>query len=62
MSDPDRKLIRAFGVDDPGNEVAWPSVVLVDTKNRVAYKHITKNYKNRPPFSELKKAIERADR
>ena len=56
VSDPDRKVIKRFGVDDPANETAWPSVVVTHEKH-VVFRHISESYDRRATVAQLKAAV-----
>ncbi len=51
--DPERKATRAYGVHDPGNDIAWPAVMLLDAKGRLLWRHIERQYRERLPLDEV---------
>lgn len=60
LSDPERRVIRAFGLDDPGNEVSWPAVYVLAPDATVVHRAFFESYKERPPVAEILAAVERA--
>ncbi|MBK7585615.1 MAG: peroxiredoxin family protein [Myxococcales bacterium] len=60
VSDPERKIIGAFGLDDPGNEVSWPAVYVLGPDGTVVYRAFLETYKERPPVADILAAVERA--
>jgi peroxiredoxin len=59
LSDTDRKLVRAFGVYDPGNEIAWPAIFIVGPDGKITWLKFLDEYKTRPPVQELLDAIDK---
>ncbi|MCO4762162.1 MAG: redoxin domain-containing protein [Myxococcales bacterium] len=57
LSDPHFRVIKHYGVFDQGNETAWPSLVLVDMKGRVRWRHITDNYRKRLTTAQVLQRI-----
>ena len=60
MSDPERALITAFGIDDPANEISWPAVYVIDAEGKIAWRAFLESYKERPPPTEILAAIDAA--
>ena len=60
LSDPDRTVIKAFGLDDPGNEIAWPAVYVLARDGTVVWRAFLDSYKERPPVSDILAAVDRA--
>jgi peroxiredoxin len=60
LSDPDRRVIKAFGLDDPGNEVSWPAVYVIGADGTVVYRAFLESYKQRPAVAEILAAVDRA--
>jgi len=60
LYDPEMKIIRAYGVEDPGNEISWPAIFVVDTEGRVAWRNVVDNYKVRPTTAEVLSAVDGA--
>lgn len=44
LADPERRVIRAFGVEDPGNKTAWPAIFLVQD-GTIAWRSLATTYK-----------------
>jgi peroxiredoxin len=38
LSDPEMKVIRAYGVADESNEIAWPAEFLIDQGGRIRWR------------------------
>ena len=56
-SDPGGAVIKAYGVWDQGNEIAWPALFLV-VDGTVAWRDLTRDYKKRPPVEDVLAAID----
>lgn len=46
--DVDRSLTKAFGVYDPGNDIAWPAIFLVDAGGVIRWRSLAETYPVRP--------------
>ncbi len=57
LADPLRKVIKAYGVYDPGNDIAWPALVLVARDGRVRWRHVTDNYRKRLTTAEVLRRV-----
>jgi peroxiredoxin len=57
LSDPRLTAIRAFGIEDTQNEIAWPSVFVVGSDGRVAARFLTQSYKSRPTAEDVVAAL-----
>ena len=53
LSDPDLKVIRRYGVLDPGGKISIASVFLVDTRGVVRWSYVAEDYTVRPPDETL---------
>ncbi len=53
LSDPDRNLIRAWGVEDADNGLAWPSVFVVGGDGTVVARWVSTSFKVRPSTEEV---------
>ena len=60
LSDVDRAVTRAFGVEDADNEIAWPAVFIVDAGYHVRWRWLADDFKLRPSSKELLDALDRA--
>jgi peroxiredoxin len=47
LSDPDRAVIRAYGIEDAPNELAWPSIFIVDRSQKVAWRWLADTFRER---------------
>lgn len=50
--------IRAWGVTDEPNEIAWPAVFLIDANGKVVWRSLSETYKKRPGATELRDAVD----
>ncbi len=48
LSDPERKVVQAWGVDDAENEIAWPALFVVDKSGQITERLMLETYKDRP--------------
>ena len=60
LSDPQLRVIVAFGVKEVGAEIAVPSVFLVDQKGMVLWRHVGESISNRPSPKKLLEIIRQA--
>ncbi|KIG16665.1 hypothetical protein DB30_04284 [Enhygromyxa salina] len=60
LSDPNREIVKGFGIDDPANEVSWPAVYVIDRSGKIAWRAFLETYKERPPPDEILAAIDAA--
>lgn len=66
LSDPEHRIIDAYGLHDErydGSEysgIPRPTVVVVDATNRVTWVRISEDYKIRPSIAEIRSAIDAA--
>jgi len=57
IADPDRTLIRGFGVEDQENEIAWPAIYVIGRDGKVAWRWLATSYKERPTADQLLEAL-----
>lgn len=63
LSDPDHKIIDAYGLRDPAYEgqqfygIPHPAVYVLDEKGRVVWSKIESDYKRRPGNDEIRSAL-----
>ena len=63
LSDPDHKVIDAYGLRDPAYEgqqfygIPHPAVYVIDKAGRVAWAKIESNYKERPANQEIRASL-----
>lgn len=64
LSDPDHKIIDAYGLRDPAyagqqfNGVPHPAVYVIDKTGKVAWVKIESNYRERPTNQEIRAALD----
>jgi peroxiredoxin len=58
--DVDLKVIRAFGLEDKGNEIAWPGLYVIARDGRIQWVSLKENYKERPALAEILSALDAA--
>ena len=63
LSDPDHKIIDAYGLRDPAYEgqkvygIPHPAVYVIDKTGRVVWAKIESNYRERPTNQEIRVAL-----
>lgn len=63
LSDPDHKIIDAYGLRDPAYEgqkvygIPHPAVYVIDKTGRVAWAKVESNYRERPTNEEIYAAL-----
>ncbi len=60
LSDTEAKLTKAFGLFDPGNEIAWPAVYVIDKSGKIAWRGFLETYKERVTVDDILKAAKAA--
>jgi peroxiredoxin len=64
LSDPDHKIIDAYGLRDPAYEgqkvygIPHPAVYVIDKQGKVAWARIERDYKQRPTIEEIRAAVD----
>ncbi len=53
LSDPGAATIRAYGVYDPENEIAWPAVFIVGKTGTIEKRWLADDYKVRITTAEM---------
>lgn len=48
LSDTTRATTKAWGVLDPGNDVAWPAIFVIGPDRKVKWRSLVETYKVRP--------------
>jgi peroxiredoxin len=56
-ADEDGAVMKAFGVFDPENEIAWPSIFVIEKDRTVSWRWIADVYMKRPPASDVVSAV-----
>jgi len=57
VSDPKRRVIKQYGVLHPTEGIARPAVYIIDKRGVVRYRHIGKDYSDRPSIQSLLQAL-----
>jgi peroxiredoxin len=57
LSDRDRSTIRAYGVEDSENSIAWPSIFLVAQDRTIRWRSLAETYKERPTPEVIVEAL-----
>ena len=64
LSDPDHKIIDAYGLRDPAYEgqkvygIPHPAVYVIDKSGKVTWAKIESNYRERPKNEEIRAALD----
>lgn len=62
LSDPERSVLKAYGVDDPETEIAWPSVFIVSgpaDAPKIAWRWTADVYRDRISTDEVLAQVKR---
>ena len=51
-------MIKAFGVWDPENEIAWPAIFVVEKDRTISWRWLADAYQERPPAGDVVAAVE----
>jgi peroxiredoxin len=62
LSDPERQAIRAYGVEDQENGIAWPAIFIVGRDGKVRWRSLAETYKVRPTSEVVLEALDAAAR
>ena len=62
LSDPELTVIRAYGVADEGNGIAWPAEFLVDRGGGIRWRRTAQAVGTRPSATEVLAAFDAAGR
>ena len=62
VADENAATIKAFGVFDSANQIAWPAVFILDGERRVVWRELSETYKKRPSSAEILKALDETNR
>ncbi len=57
LSDEGRKTIRAFGVEDAENGIAWPAIFIVNKQGKIVWRWLAQTYKNRVTPEQILEAL-----
>ncbi len=58
LSDPDLAVIRAYGVADEGNGIAWPAEFLVDAGGAIRWRATAQSVGTRPSARDVLAAFD----
>ncbi len=58
LSDEDLSAIRAYGVEDAENGVAWPAIFIVGRDGRVAWRSLAETYRERTASRVVLEALD----
>ncbi len=57
ISDTKRRIINLFGVLHPKQGIARPATYIIDKRGIVRFRHIGKNFADRPPIKMILQAL-----
>lgn len=57
LLDPNAKTVKQFGVFNPTESLAFPSLFLVGPDQKVLYRYVGKGLRDRPPTEEVMKVL-----
>lgn len=57
LSDENRATIRAFGVEDVENGIAWPAIFIVDKHGKIVWRSLAQTYKIRAMPGQILEAL-----
>jgi peroxiredoxin len=64
LSDPQHRVIDAYGLQDPRylkqkrEGIPYPAAYVIDTAGRVAWSRVDLDFRERPPTSEIRAALD----
>mgnify|MGYP002641570848 CR=1 FL=1 len=53
LSDPDMKVIKAYGVAMDGRDIAVPSIFILNAKRRIIWSEVADDFTDRPGAGEV---------
>jgi len=53
LSDPEMKMLKAYGVVQEGRDLAVPALFLLDSKRRIVWSEVANDYSDRPDAREV---------
>ena len=62
LADEKRETVRAYGVEDGENGVAWPALFVIAPDGRIAWRSLSETYKERAAPAEILRALDRLRR
>jgi peroxiredoxin len=60
LGDPQREVIRLFGIEDVENEIAWPALFVIGPDRKIVRRVMLETYKERPLMSQILEALDQA--
>ena len=57
LSDESRATIRAYGVEDAENGIAWPAIFIVDKQGKIVWRALAETYKLRAGLKQILEAL-----
>jgi peroxiredoxin len=57
LADPDRRIIKLYGVEDAENEIAWPALFVIGQDGVIRERVMLDTYKQRPIVTQVLAAI-----
>jgi glutaredoxin-dependent peroxiredoxin len=57
LSDVNRSAIRAYGVEDAENGIAWPAIFIVAPDGTIRWRSLAETYKERPTSEVILDAL-----
>ena len=60
LSDVNRAVIRAYGVEDEENAIAWPAIFIVGQNGNVRWRSLAETFKVRPTSEVVLGALDAA--
>jgi peroxiredoxin len=57
LSDENRAIIRAFGVEDVENGISWPAIFIVDKDRKIHWRSLAQTYKIRAMPRQILEAL-----
>lgn len=58
LSDEKLTAIRAYGVEDAENGIAWPAILIVGRDGRIAWRSLAETYRERPASKVVLDALD----
>lgn len=58
LSDAERTVIRAYGVEDAENEIAWPALFVIAKDGTITHRLMLDSYKERPTMKTVLEALD----
>jgi peroxiredoxin len=53
LSDPEMKVIKAYGVAMDGRDIAVPSIFILDSQRRIVWSDVSDDFTDRPGVGEV---------